>query len=172
MAEKLYKDMGPYEYLNKMYEAGKLFNDYRKKLPYSDGTSKRKDSEIKKKYIINNLNEKEILHKAEEEKDRRSVRLSEMGSRPGIYINTVQLVITLINILMGAFYLNIWLQTIEKETLKNEKEFLKLKRKYDEAEDKKEWLEEHPEYPDMEKKYKKQTITKKVKKEVEKVYRQ
>ena len=59
MAEKLYKDMGPYEYLNKMYEAGKLFNDYRKKLPYSDGTSKRKDSEIKKKYIINNLNEKE-----------------------------------------------------------------------------------------------------------------
>lgn len=118
MAEKLYKDMGPYEYLNKMYEAGKLFNDYRKKLPYSDETSKRKDSEIKKKYIINNLNEK------------------------------------------------------EKETLKNEKEFLKLKRKYDEAEDKKEWLEEHPEYPDMEKKYKKQTITKKVKKEVEKVYRQ
>lgn len=101
-----------------MYEAGKLFNDYRKKLPYSDGTSKRKDSEIKKKYIINNLNEK------------------------------------------------------EKETLKNEKEFLKLKRKHDEAEDKKEWLEEHPEYPDMEKKYKKQTITKKVKKEVEKVYRQ
>lgn len=110
MAEKLYKDMGPYEYLNKMYEAGKLFNDYRKKLPYSDGTSKRKDSEIKKKYIINNLNEK------------------------------------------------------EKETLKNEKEFLKLKRKHDEAKDKKEWLEEHPEYPDMEKKYKKQTITKKVRK--------
>lgn len=118
MAEKLYKDMGLYEYLNKMYEAGKLFNDYRKKLPYSDGTSKRKDSEIKKKYIINNLNEK------------------------------------------------------EKETLKNEKEFLKLKRKHDEAKDKKEWLEEHPEYPDMEKKYKKQTITKKVRKEVEKVYRQ
>ena len=59
------------------------------------------------------LNEKEILHKAEEEKDRRSVRLSEMVSRPGIYINTVQLVITLINILMGAFYLNIWLQTID-----------------------------------------------------------
>lgn len=118
MAEKLYKDIGPYEYLNKMYEAGKLFNDYRKKLPYSDETSKRKDSEIKKKYIINNLNEK------------------------------------------------------EKETLKNEKEFLKLKRKHDEAKDKKEWLEEHPEYPDMEKKYKKQTITKKVRKEVEKVYRQ
>ena len=54
---------------------------------------------------IDNLNEKEILHKAEEEKDRRSMRLSEMISRPGIYINTVQLVITLINILMGAFYL-------------------------------------------------------------------
>ena len=46
---------------------------------------------------IDNLNEKEILHKAEEEKDRRSMRLSEMISRPGIYINTVQLVITLIN---------------------------------------------------------------------------
>ena len=42
------------------------------------------------------------------------MRLSEMISRPGIYINTVQLVITLINILMGAFYLNIWLQTIDK----------------------------------------------------------
>ena len=41
---------------------------------------------------IDNLNEKEILHKAEEEKDRRSMRLSEMISRPGIYINTVQLV--------------------------------------------------------------------------------
>ena len=63
---------------------------------------------------IDNLNEKEILHKAEEEKDRRSMRLSEMISRPGFYINTVQLVITLINILMGAFYLNIWLQTIDK----------------------------------------------------------
>ena len=63
---------------------------------------------------IDYLNEKEMLHKAEEEKDRRSVRLSEMVSRPGIYINTVQLVITLINILMGAFYLNIWLQTIDK----------------------------------------------------------
>lgn len=62
---------------------------------------------------IDNLNEKEILHKAEEEKDRWSVRLSEMVSRPGIYINTVQLVITLINILMGAFYLNIWLQAID-----------------------------------------------------------
>ena len=37
----------------------------------------------------------------------------EMVSRPGIYINTVQLVITLINILMGAFYLNIWLQAID-----------------------------------------------------------
>lgn len=32
---------------------------------------------------IDNLNEKEILHKAEEEKDRRSMRLSEMISRPG-----------------------------------------------------------------------------------------
>lgn len=41
------------------------------------------------------------------------MRLSEMVSRPGIYINTVQLVITLINILMGAFYLNIWLQAID-----------------------------------------------------------
>ena len=63
---------------------------------------------------IDSLNEKEILHKAEEEKDRRSIRLNEMISRPGIYINTVQLVITLINILMGAFYLNIWLQAIDK----------------------------------------------------------
>ena len=63
---------------------------------------------------IDNLNEKEILHKAEEEKDRRSIRLSEMIRRPGIYINTVHLVITLINILMGAFYLNLWLQMIDK----------------------------------------------------------
>ena len=47
---------------------------------------------------IDNLNEKEILHKAEEEKDRRSMRLSEMISRPGIYINTVQLVIHVINV--------------------------------------------------------------------------
>lgn len=53
----------------------------------------------------------------------------------------------------------------------NEKEFLKLKRKHDEAEDKKEWLEEHPEYPDMEKNTRNR-LSLKSEKEVEKVYRQ
>ncbi len=61
---------------------------------------------------ISKLNEKEIERRALEDKDKKSIRLEKIINSPAVYINTVQLVVTLINIIMGAFYLNIWLRMI------------------------------------------------------------
>ncbi|NBI89579.1 HlyC/CorC family transporter [Lachnospiraceae bacterium] len=59
---------------------------------------------------INNLNMKDIVKKAEEEKDKKSVRLAAIIEHPARYVNMVQLIVTLINIVMGSFYLGIWLR--------------------------------------------------------------
>lgn len=61
---------------------------------------------------ISNLNEKEIERRAEEEKDKKSIRLRKIMQSPTTYINTVQLVVTLIHIIMGAFYLGMWLRAV------------------------------------------------------------
>ncbi len=58
------------------------------------------------------LNAKEIEKRAKEEKDRKSRRLAEIIDDPAGYVNTVQLVVTLINIMMGGFYLGLWLKGI------------------------------------------------------------
>ncbi len=57
---------------------------------------------------ITNLNEKEIERRANEDKDRRSVRLQRIIDNPSIYVNTVQLVVTLLHVVIGAFYLRLW----------------------------------------------------------------
>lgn len=61
---------------------------------------------------MNNLNEKEIERRAEEEKDKKSIRLKKIMQSPTMYVNTVQLVVSLINVSMGAFYLGIWLRSV------------------------------------------------------------
>lgn len=63
---------------------------------------------------VTNLNEKEIERKAEEEKDKKSIRLLHIINDPAGYVNTVQLVVSLINVIMGAFYLGIWMKTINR----------------------------------------------------------
>lgn len=63
---------------------------------------------------VANLNEKEIEKKAEEDKDKKSRRLLKIIENPSEYINTLQLVVNLNNVVMGAFCLGIWLSTITK----------------------------------------------------------
>ncbi len=57
---------------------------------------------------IVNLNEKEVERRAREEKDVKSGRLLKIMERPEQYVNMVQLVATLINVVAGAVYLNLW----------------------------------------------------------------
>lgn len=63
---------------------------------------------------IHCLNVKDIEKKAKEEKDKKSIRLSKIIDNPTQYINTVQVAVTLINIIMGGFYLGIWLRGIRR----------------------------------------------------------
>ena len=55
-----------------------------------------------------NLNNKEIERRAEEEKDKKTIRLVKIVNEPAVYINTVQLVVTVVNLVMGAFYVHRW----------------------------------------------------------------
>ncbi len=63
---------------------------------------------------INNLNTKDIEKKAEEENDKKSSRLAAIIEHPARYVNMVQLIVTLINIVMGSFYLGIWLRGMRR----------------------------------------------------------
>ena len=60
---------------------------------------------------IHSLNEKEIERRAEEEKDRKAIRLRAIISNPAEYENTVQLITTLINIVIGAVHFGLLLRT-------------------------------------------------------------
>jgi len=52
------------------------------------------------------LNEKEIEVRTENKKDKKSIRLYRIIQDPSRYVNTLQLVITLSNIIMGVWYLD------------------------------------------------------------------
>ncbi len=58
---------------------------------------------------VNSLNEKEIERRAEEENDKKSIRLRAIIGNPNEYVNTVQLITTLINIVVGAIHLRLLL---------------------------------------------------------------
>ena len=58
------------------------------------------------------LNEKEVERRADEEKDKRSIRLLKLIGNPAEYVNTVQLITSLINIIIGAVHLGILLQSV------------------------------------------------------------
>lgn len=51
---------------------------------------------------IEHLNEKEVERRAEEDKDRKSRRLLKIMNSPAGYINTVQFIVTLSNVYVGA----------------------------------------------------------------------
>ena len=57
---------------------------------------------------IHLMNEKEIERKAKEEKDKKSILLNRIVVRATIYINSIQMIITLINLIMGCFFLPRW----------------------------------------------------------------
>lgn len=61
---------------------------------------------------LSSLNEKEIERRAEEEKDRKSIRLKSMISDPSGYDNTMQLITTLINVVIGAVHLGYMLRSL------------------------------------------------------------
>lgn len=51
---------------------------------------------------INSLNEKEVERRADEDKDKRAIRLKKIIDNPTEYINTVQLITTLINVIKSS----------------------------------------------------------------------
>ena len=62
---------------------------------------------------VSNLNEKEVERKAEEDKDSKSKKLLRIMDQPARYVNTVQLIATLVNVIAGAVYLNLWVGSLE-----------------------------------------------------------
>ena len=54
------------------------------------------------------MNEKEIERRAEEEKDKKSILLNRIIVRSTIYVNSIQLITTLIELVMGCFFLPKW----------------------------------------------------------------
>ena len=57
---------------------------------------------------INFMNEKEIERKATEEKDKKSILLNQIVVRSTIYVNSIQMINTLIELVMGCFFLPRW----------------------------------------------------------------
>lgn len=66
---------------------------------------------------IVNLNEKEIERRAKEERDKKSEKLLKIIGSPDRYVNMVQLVATLINVIAGAVYLNLWRNLVQQMLL-------------------------------------------------------
>lgn len=62
---------------------------------------------------INLMNEKEIERKAQEEKDRRSILLKRIIVRSTVYVNSIQMITTLIELVMGCFFLPRWMEAIK-----------------------------------------------------------
>lgn len=61
---------------------------------------------------ITSLNKKELERRAQEEKDKKTLRLQQIVENPSEYINTVQLVATAINVTAGAMYFALWLHRL------------------------------------------------------------
>jgi hypothetical protein len=74
MAEELYSDMPFMEYAEKVSRAQKLFDDYRKNLPYAKGDKNgSKKNAIKKQYVIENLSD-DKQDKLEKEKEFKKLQ--------------------------------------------------------------------------------------------------
>lgn len=61
---------------------------------------------------LSSLNEKEIERRAEEDKDKKAIRLKAIIGHPAKYENTVQLIISLINVVIGAVHLVMLLHVV------------------------------------------------------------
>ncbi len=74
------------------------------------------------------LSLKDIEKNGEDEEDKKTQRLKKIIDNPAEYVNTVQLVVTLLNVIVGFVYVEIWshsitsfLRSVAEETLKIEK---------------------------------------------------
>ena len=63
---------------------------------------------------ITTLNTKDIERRAQEDKDKKSLRLQQIIGNPAGYVNTVQLITTLINMILGAMYLGMMLRSLSQ----------------------------------------------------------
>lgn len=63
---------------------------------------------------LNELNVKEVERRAEEEKDKKSIRLMKMLGNPHAYVNALQLITTLVDVIIGACYLGMCKSFTEK----------------------------------------------------------
>lgn len=63
---------------------------------------------------ISLMNEKEIERRAEEEKDKKSILLGRIIERATIYVNSIQMITTLIELVMGYFFLPRWCASIRE----------------------------------------------------------
>lgn len=66
---------------------------------------------------ITSLNEKEVERRADEEKDKKAIKLKRIISNPAEYVNTVQMITTLINVTIGATHLGMLLRFIQNGLL-------------------------------------------------------
>lgn len=62
---------------------------------------------------ISALNGKEVERKAQD-KNKKAIRLQRMMDNPSEYVNTVQLITTFNNVVIGACYFHTWLNTIKR----------------------------------------------------------
>lgn len=58
--------------------------------------------------------EKEVEKKAEEEKSKRYIRLLRMMNDPNQYTNTLQIIVAIINLIIGGYYFGIFTNHLEK----------------------------------------------------------
>ncbi|MDE6220415.1 MAG: CNNM domain-containing protein, partial [Lachnospiraceae bacterium] len=63
---------------------------------------------------INLMNEKEIERRAEEDQDKKSILLSRIIERSTVYVNSIQMITTLIELVMGYFFLPRWTVSIRR----------------------------------------------------------
>lgn len=63
---------------------------------------------------IDQLNEKEIEERAEEKKDRKSLRLLQIMNQPAIFVNTSHLIVTMVHVLIGWLFMESWVSTAQK----------------------------------------------------------
>ncbi len=63
---------------------------------------------------LDQLNEKEIAERAEEQGDRKSKRLYQIMNFSAIYVNTFHLMVTMVHILIGWLYMDKWVGMVKK----------------------------------------------------------
>lgn len=73
------------------------------------------------------VNEKEVERRAEEDQDKKSIRMKRMLGSLAEFVNVIQMITTLVNVIIGAVHLGLLLRSIERGLLFIAERQLKLK---------------------------------------------